>query len=161
MGKQRPVKIAAYCVIVPVLLFCAAFVVVAARHIHVYPTVRSARITIDGRASSESSLYLRPQDGSEGILIRRGAHGVEPYAFDYEYEIATVRRCRDSSFTLVLGVAAVGKEYVNGGCLLLPQGQGPMGKAGDLTTTIDRHPEVFVGRVEFTADDGKRIRAVW
>ena len=160
MREQHPLKIAAYWISVPALLLCTVLVVLSS-NIHVYPKVWSAKITIGGKASSESSLYLRPRAGSEGILVRRGAHDVESYAFDYEYEVATVRRCRHSSFTLVLGVAAIGHEYIDGGCLLLPQGQGPMGKAADLNKTIDRHPEVFGGRVEFTADDGERIRAVW
>lgn len=158
---RRTVKIVAYSISVLFILLCAALVVLASRNIYLYPKVWNARITVDGRASSESSLYLRPRAGSEGILIRHRAHGVEPYAFDYEYEIATVRRCKDSSFALVLGLAAVGHEHVSDGCLLSSRGQDPMGKAEDLNTTIDRRPEVFVGRVEFTADDGKRIRTDW
>jgi hypothetical protein len=155
---RRSLKIVAYCS-APFIILCAVLVVLASRSIYLYPKVWSAKITVDGRASSESSLY--PRDESVGILIRHGTHGIEPYAFDYEYAFATVRRCKDSSFALVLGLAAAGHENVTWGCLLSPRGQGPMGKAEDLNTAIDRRPEVFVGRVEFTADDGKRIRADW
>jgi hypothetical protein len=157
---RRSLKIVAYCS-VPFIILCAVLVVLASRSIYLYPKVWSAKTTVDGRVSSESSLYLRPRAGSVGILIRHGARGIEPYAFDDEYEIATVRRCKDSSFALVLGLAAAGHEKVSWGCLLSPRGLGPMGKAEDLNTAIDRCPEVFVGRVEFTADDGNRIRADW
>src|ERR1017187_6416362 len=75
-----------------------------------YPKVWSATITVDGKPSRKSSVYLNRW----GLLVRQGSNGKELYVFAGDDESGFVWRCEASSFIVMPGVAALtNNERVN------------------------------------------------
>jgi hypothetical protein len=122
-----------------------------------YPKVWSATITVDGKPSRGSSVYLNRW----GLLVRQGSNGRELYVFAGDDESGFVWRCEASSFIVMPGVAALTtNERVNRGCIF-PAGERDAGGKVVRGPKAMRNQWVTGHRLEFTAEDGKRVRAEW
>jgi hypothetical protein len=122
-----------------------------------FPRVWDATITVDGKPSRGSSLYLNRW----GLLVRRGSNGRELYVFFGDDERGWVWRCEASTFSVVPGLALTSNERINRGCVF------PNLAEQDLAGKAVREPQAMRNQrvtghlLEFNNDDGKRVKAVW
>ena len=123
-----------------------------------YPRAWGATITVDGKPSRGSSVYLNRW----GLLVRQVSNGKELYVFAGDDESGFVWRCGGSSLLVVPGVAALtSNERLNRGCIFPAFGE------RDVFGRVAKKPKAMrnqwvTGHVlEFTAEDGKRVRAEW
>ena len=135
-----------------------ALLVLKSGYLPFYPKVWGATITVDGKPSRGSSVYLNRW----GLLVRQVSNGKELYVFAGDDESGFVWRCEASSFLVVPGIAALtNNERVNRGCIFLPFGE------RDVFGRVAKKPKAMRNQwvtghlLEFTAEDGKRVRAEW
>ena len=98
-----------------------------------------------------------------GVLIRRGDAGREVYAFGTGDEKGFILRCEPSGVFLVPGLALSNHEQFAQACVF--QNLELRDSTGTLISepkrTVKRNQVIGRHMVEFTADDGKRVKAEW
>ena len=134
---RRALKIIGWCVGTIAILFIG-FHFLKWRYPQVFLKIWGAIVTVDGKPSSGSSLYLNRW----GLLARRVPNGTELYLFAGDDESGFIWRCEAFSFSVMPGFALTSNERWRRGCMFRDQ-------------RITGH------LLEFTADDGKRVRAEW
>ena len=83
-------------------------------YLPLYPKVWGATITVDGKPSRGSSVYLN----CGGLLVRQDSNSKELYVFAGDDESGFVWKCDASTFLVVPGVAALtNNKRVNRGCI--------------------------------------------
>jgi len=155
---RRTLKIIGWGVGTAVVLFIA-LLVLKWLYPPFFPKVWGATITVDGKPSRRSSLYLNRW----GLLVRQGSNGRELYLFAGDDERGWVWRCEAFSFSIIPGLALTNDERYTRGCVFPNLGE------RDSAGRVIAKPKRSVGRnqlitahlLEFTADDGKRVRVEW
>jgi hypothetical protein len=131
------------------LLTILVFLVVW-RNFFFYARVRKAYVTLDGQLCGSCAIYLA-RGGAGGVLARRDAQSVQVYSLafpnpNYDVPNGAVWKCVDGAFSFALGFAF---HHMYQPCV--PRGLAPAQKQLQMNSRF----------VEFTADDGKRVRAKW
>ena|SRR5579871_6015743 len=143
---RKALKIVGLCVGVLVLLAGIAIW----RNVFFYAKIWGARITVDGRACGECALYVH-RNGVGGVLVRRDGPTSALYSVVLPNPKSAVPngavwKCVDGAFTFVPGFAY---DSLYQWCT--PGGFAPSQKQLRMNS----------GLIEFTADDGKRVKAEW
>ena len=129
-----------------------------------HPKVWNAVITADGEPSKSSALYLDLHRRDGGVLVRNadGRHEVYAVGLGSKRDWKYVWRCDDFAFSFLPGLAFSNHIQFGQGCtsinILLADDQGrPIGNRKYTLKDI----RVETNRIEFVAEDGKRINAAW
>jgi hypothetical protein len=150
------------CGIGAVVILFVGLLLLSWRYTQFFPKAAAATITVDGQASRGSSLYWNRWMG-RGLFVRRGANGRELYAFGRGDESSFVWRCEACGFLVVPGLALSNHEQFAQECvfpnLVLLDSAGKV--LGEPRKSVWRDQRMSAHRLEFTADDGKRVRAEW
>lgn len=147
-----------------VILLLLAPIFLAWRYTSWYPKVWGARITVDAMSSPRSALYLDISRKCDGVLVRRTFKSEEFYAIGtgacLNFKFAW--RCKDFGFTFLPGIASSNHIQFGTGCFA---GFDYVDRAGKTMPppkfAAERDLKIESKRIEFTADDGKRLRAEW
>ena len=115
-----------------------------------YPKVWRANITVDGRICIACAVYVH-RDSLGGVLVRRDRQTSELYSIAFpnpESDVpnGAVRKCVNGAFSFAPGLAF---HHLYQRCK--PGGFAPRQKQLQMNSSL----------IEFTADDGKRVRAEW
>jgi len=121
------------------------------RNFFFYPKVWRAHIVVDGRPCPECAVYVHRTRIEGGVLVRRNGDNTEYYSLAFpsttlKAQKGTIFKCVDGAFSFVPGLAFHHlQQWCAPGCF--PVGQ----KVSGMNSRL----------VEFTADDGKCVRAQW
>ncbi len=146
---RKALKIIGWCLGILMLFFCVAIW----QKFFFYPKVWKAHITVDGRMCGDCAVYIhRSRIGGGGVLVRRDQQTSELYSVAFpSSELGVpngaVWKCVAGAFSFVPGLAF---DSVYQSC----------------TPDLFADPPQKLSRmdsrlIEFTADDGKRVRAEW
>ena len=147
-----------------VLLFVIATASSLYRYWSWHPKVWDAKIVVDGTPSPKSAVYLDVRRQHNGVLVRRDASGEELYAIGlgsantWKY----VWRCEDRSFFFLPGLAYSNHVQFGRGCMatniVMADDTGkPLGKSEHSLREVTIQNRL----IQFTAEDGKRVRVEW
>lgn len=140
---RRALKIAA---VILTLLFGLAIW----RNFFFYPKVWRARITIDGCVCNDCAIYVH-RSHLGGVLVRLGPRESALYSLAFpkpnlDVPNGSVWKCAEGAFSFGPGFAY---HSLDSKC------------AAWGTDAAQKHLRMGFRLVEFTADDGKRVRAEW
>ncbi len=150
---------------VVVLLFMIATASSLYRYWSWHLKVWDAKIVVDGTPSPKSAVYLDVRrQHNNGVLVRRDASGEELYAFGlgsantWKY----VWRCEEHSFFFLPGLAYSNHVQFGRGCMatniVMADDTGKqLGKSQHSLREVTLQNRL----IQFTAEDGKRVRAEW
>jgi len=165
ISLRRVAKLALLPVAVLELLFAVGIVYSWHGHTSWYRKIWGAKIKVAGVASSESALYLEIGRSCGGVLMRKSAAGYETYALDFGNceNLWFLWRCESYGYSFLPGFAYSNHKQWTNACM------SPNVGVANSSSKIFADPkygrprkEVFSKRsVEFTADDGKRVRVEW
>jgi hypothetical protein len=158
---RRALRIIGWCIGTVVVLFIG-LLLLSWRYTQFFPKVWSATITVDGKPSPGSSLYRNRWTG-RGLFARRSTDGWELYAFGRGDESGFVWGCEAGSFSVVPGLALSNHEQFAQGCVfrnpvLQDSAGGPLAEP---KKSVQRDQRMSAHMLEFTADDGERVRTEW
>jgi hypothetical protein len=120
------------------------------RNFFFYPKVWRARVTLDRSLCGECAVYVH-RSRLGGVLVRRDHQTSELYSLAFpnsnsDVPNGAVWKCVDGAFSFTPGLAFHS----------LTQWCSPGGFA-----PAQKQVRMNIGLIEFTADDGKRVRAEW
>jgi hypothetical protein len=158
---RRALKVIGWCAGTVAALF-VALLLLTWQYTLYFPEVWGATLTVDGKPSRGPSVYRNRRTG-RGLLVRRDVSRKELYAFYTNDEKGFVVRCKDFSAVVVPGLALSNHEQLGQGCffsnLVLEDSAGHV--ISEPKKTVQRSAKIGSRLLEFTADDGKRLRAEW
>jgi len=117
-----------------------------------YSKVWKAHITVGGRRCGNCAIYVRRSGiGDAGVLVRRDQNNPELYSVAFpstklDVPNGAVWKCVDGAFSFAPGLAF---DHIHQWCA--PWGFPSAQKQVRMNSRL----------IEFTADDGKRVRAEW
>jgi hypothetical protein len=123
-----------------------------------------AKVTVDGKRSNGSSLYLN-RWRQTGVIVRRDSTKQEFYAISLRQVDSKglwVLPCEDNGYLVFAGIAMSEHHSWTQACYF--SNLTLMDEQGHILSAPKRgieHPAIRAGLVEFVAVDGKRVRVEW
>jgi len=161
-AKRKLMKAAAWLFGIILILVGVAITSSLWRYWSWYPKTWGTNITVDGKLSPDSRLYTEIK-GMSAIVRRQDGEVTDTYFVRLAPESQFVLRCEDAGVSFVPGIAVSNHVQFGKGCL-----------SGKLTFfdweghvlskpsgSLKRNLRIEQRSIEFIADDGKRIHAVW
>lgn len=160
--SERLVKVMAWIVAAAAIVFVVGLAFSFWRYWSWYPQVWGAKVTVDGTVSPGSSLYANVR-GNRLVIVRRDPGLLESYFVGFTADDRKfLWRCENDAFFFFPRLAYSNHVQFGRGCssiniAIYDQAGKPLYEPKYSMKEVKLKPRL----IEFIAEDGKRVRAIW